>query len=202
MANVPLATQLALQAESIVATLKRTQYQYTELIDADAGIFDCDCNGFVGFILEGLAPKHYSAIPKEEAKPRPRAFEYVDFFNSITNSPQKQWQRIDRLADAQQGDILAWRQPQIVTGEDTGHVMFLAETPNAYGPGVYTVRVCDSAAVPHFKDTRGPGDDQFANGVGSGIINFRVNDVGEPTAFLFGPGAVYVTLAITIGRAL
>jgi hypothetical protein len=198
----PLAEQLALQAEFIVETLDETQYQYTESIDPEAGVYDCDCNGFVGFVLESLAPNHYAAIPREPAQPRPRAFAYVDFFNSLTQSPQPQWQKIERIADARQGDIMAWRFPRIVPGEDTGHVVFLAETPNPDGAGVFTVRVCDSAAAPHFRDTRGPGDDQFPNGVGSGVINFKANQQGEPTAFLFGPGAAYVTVAIAIGRAV
>jgi hypothetical protein len=149
-----------------------------------------------------VAPNHYAAIPKEQAQPRPRAFEYVDFFDSLIQSPQPQWQKIKRMADARLGDILAWRFGQIVPGEDTGHVMFLAETPNPDGPGVFTVRVCDSAAEPHFKDTRGPDDDQFPNGVGSGIINFHTNQQGEPTAFLFAPGAAYVSVPIAIGRAV
>ncbi len=202
MPNDSLISQLAQQAELIVDTLEQTQYQYTESIDPDDGVYDCDCNSFVAFVVEGLAPLHYAAIPKETGTPRPRAFEYVDFFNSLADPSPSRWQKIVRLADGGAGDILAWRFPQVVPGEDTGHVVFLAETPSSDAGGVFTVRVFDSAAKPHFRDTRGPDEDQFANGVGSGVLNFQVDAQGAPTAFLFGPGAAYVAASIAIGRAV
>ncbi len=75
--------------------------------------------------------------------------------------------------------------------------MFVAETPTVDDTGVFSVRVYDSADQAHFDDTRGTGD----TGVGSGIINFLVDSVGEPTEFLFAPGEQFTTLPIVIGRA-
>lgn len=46
-----LPQQLAARAESIVDTLKQTDYQHHDNIDIAKGIYDCDCNGFVGFVL-------------------------------------------------------------------------------------------------------------------------------------------------------
>jgi len=198
MANNPLPGQLAAQAELAVNTLTQTDYQYTERIDAAAGIWDCDCNAFVGFVLEELAPSHYKLIPSETTQPRPRAFEYYDYFASRTGTTSG-WHRINLLADARRGDILAWRFPAVEVGHDTGHVVYLAETPVAGDGGVFSVRVYDSANQPHFDDTRGP--DTFASGVGSGILKFQVNAAGQPTAFQFGPGEAFVALAIAIGRA-
>jgi len=54
-----LPNQLASQAETVVNTLRQTVYQYAENIDAAIGVWDCDCNSFVGFVLEALAPDHY-----------------------------------------------------------------------------------------------------------------------------------------------
>ena len=71
MSSNPLPHELAAKAESIINTLTQTDYQHTENIDTDAGIYDCDCNGFVGFILETLGPSHYKLIPKESDQPRP-----------------------------------------------------------------------------------------------------------------------------------
>jgi hypothetical protein len=51
-----LPQQIAAQAEFIVNNLEQTDYQYTEQIDVDRGIYDCDCNSFVGFVLQRAAP--------------------------------------------------------------------------------------------------------------------------------------------------
>ena len=79
-------------------------------------------------------------------------------------------------------------------------MLFVAETPVANDSGVFSVRVYDSAAEPHFKDTRGEGEGQFESGAGSGFINFTVDDLGRPEAFQFAPSEGFTTLPIAIGR--
>ena len=79
-----LPEQLASKAEFIVANLEETHYQHTDNIDTGAGVYDCDCNGFVGFVLESVAPDRYAMNPKEANQPRPRASEYYKFFASLT----------------------------------------------------------------------------------------------------------------------
>lgn len=197
MSHNPLPARLAWLAESIVNSFTQTDYQYVENIDAEAGIYDCDCNSFVGYVLEQEAPIHYGLIPKEADQDRPRAFEYCDFFFSLTSNSRGGWHRIYLLADARPGDILAWRFPKIELGHDTGHVMFVAEMPTVDDSGIVSVQVYDSADQAHFDDTRGADD----TGLGSGIINFMVNPAGEPNAFLFAPGEQFTTLSIAIGRA-
>jgi hypothetical protein len=195
--QLSLPGQIATQAEFIVNNLRQTDYQHTENIDVDRGIYDCDCNGFVGFVLERGAPDHYAMVPKEANQPRPRAFEYYVFFNFLTPESTGGWHRIDFLRDARRGDIIAWRFAKVEVGHNTGHVLFAAETPIADDSGIFTVRVYDSADQPHFDDTRGKG----TNGVGSGFIKFRVDDAGRPTAFQFGPSEdLFTTLPIAIGR--
>jgi hypothetical protein len=194
-----LREQLAWQAEFIVNNLKQTDYQYNEDINADEGIYDCDCSEFVGFALQGVAPEHYVMVP-EQNQPRPRAFECYVFFASLASDPRPGWRRIHALEDARRGDIIAWRFPEIVPGEDTGHVFFVAETPTVLASGVFAVRVYDSAGSQHFDDTRGNGEGQFPNGVGSGFINFEVDASGAPTAFQFGPAAPFQSFPIAIGR--
>jgi hypothetical protein len=197
-----LPETLAYEAEFIVNNLRHTDYTYTPKIDAAAGIYDCDCSVFVSFVLEQTAAEHYAIIPKEADRPQPRAFEYYDFFSSLTPESTGGWHRIDFLQDARRGDIIAWRFPKIEKGHDTGHVFFVAATPVATDSGSFAVKVYDSAAIPHFDDTRGTGDGQFASGVGSGTINFKVDNSGKPLAFQFGPSKdQFVTLpTIAIGR--
>jgi hypothetical protein len=196
-----LSGQFAAQAEFIVNNLVQTDYQHDENINVAEGVYDLDCNGFVGFVVESLAPKHYGLIPKESDQPRPRAFEYYVFFTSLTLPATGGWRRIDSLQDARRGDILAWRFREILPGQDTGHVLFLAQTPRPLNSGVLAVRVYDSADSPHFDDTRGNEPGQFPNGVGSGLINFEADDQGAPTAFQFGPSEPFKSFPIAIGRA-
>ncbi len=200
MLNNPLPAQLAAQAETIVNTLQQTQYQYTEQIDPDTGVYDCDCSAFVGYLLQTLAPGHYSLIPKELAQPRPRAFEYHDFFTTLTPTSPGGWHRILFLPDAQRGDILSWRFPDIEKGHDTGHVVILGDTPHEVQPGVFAVRVYDAANAAHFEDTRGSGPGQFPTGVGTGFLNFQVDAEGKPTAFQFAPADSFDVESIVIGR--
>jgi hypothetical protein len=205
MATLPLpeltlSQQVASQAEFIVNNLRHTVYTYTEKIDVDSGVYDCDCNSFVGFVLERAAPGHYAMIPKEAGRPRPRAFEYYDFLSSLPADSTGAWRQIEDLHHARRGDIIAWRVPEIEVGHDTGHVVFLAEAPELIDFRTLAARVYDSAAYPHFDDTRGNEPGEFPSGVGTGFINFRLDDAGHPVAFQFGPTDSFVTLPIAIGR--
>lgn len=198
MSANPLPQQLAAKAEQVVNTLTETKYQYKEQIDPDAGTWLCDCNSFVGYLLEELAPSHYAKLPKEATQSRPRAFEYYDFFSTLTSSTPGGWHRIQHMANARRGDILAWRFPQIEKGHDTGHVVYLADTPTLHANNIASVRVYDSASKAHFEDTRTDG--RFSSGVGSGFLNFQLDEEGRPTAFQFSPAASFEAYPIAIGR--
>jgi hypothetical protein len=146
---------------------------------------------------------HYHKIPKEQDQERPRAFEYFDFFASLTAESLGGWRRIDLLKDARPGDIIGWRFITIETDENTGHVVIVADAPTADSLESFSVRVCDSAAEPHFDDTRGDGPKQWPAGVGSGTIKFKVDGAGRPIAYLFAPpdSAEFSYVDIAIGRA-
>ncbi len=107
---------------------------------------------------------------------RDRAFEYYDFFSSPTPESTGGWHQIEFLPQARWGEIIAWRFAEIEEGQDTGHVFFVAETPGTIDSGIFAVRVYDSAAEPHFDDTRGNEDGAFKSSVRSSFIYFTVND--------------------------
>lgn len=202
-----LLDDIAAKAESVVNTLTQTDYQHVEKIDASAGVYDCDCNGFVSYILSNTVPQQYALIPKEVNQLRPRAFKYFNFFASLTPESTGGWSRVDRLQDARRGDVMAWRFPTIHPDIDTGHVMLLAESPTLDHSGeFFAVRIYDSAAKAHFDDTRMPGGQpspKGKTGVGSGFINLQVDGEGRPIAYLFAPpaDAEYSYRPIAIGRA-
>jgi hypothetical protein len=201
--ELPLPAQVAARAELIVNTLQQTDYSYVENIDVDLGVYDCDCSQFANFVLSRVAPDHYEIVLAAAGEPVPRAFDYYDFFSALTPESAGGWRRVDFLGDAGRGDMISWRFPKLREGHDTGHVLFVAETPVLEDSGNFAVRVYDSASEPHFDDTRGTGPGQPASGVGSGFINFIVDGTGRPTAFQFSPNPgsdQFTSLPIAIAR--
>ncbi len=206
-----LPQDIAAKAESIVNTLTQTDYQHVDNIHPGSGVYDCDCNGFAAYVLQAVALANFEKIPIDtqtgSVELRPRAFEYYDFFASLTPQSAGGWSRVDLLTDAGRGDIMAWRSPTIEKGSDTGHVVILAETPRLDASGAFSVvRVYDSAAEAHFDDTRMPDGQPSPKGkagVGSGFINLKVDGEGRPIAYLFAPpaDAQYSYRPIAIGRA-
>ena len=108
-----LPLEIAAKAEEIVNSLTQTDYQHKDNIDPATGVYDCDCNGYLGFVLKNTAPNHLAHIPKETNQPRPRAFEYFTFFASLTPDSAGDWKRVDLMKDADRGDIIAWRFPTL-----------------------------------------------------------------------------------------
>ena len=202
-----LPEDIAALAENIVNTLTHTVYQHTDKIDPAEGVYDCDCNGFVAHVLKEVAPANLAAIPINTEQPgpsetRPRAFEYYDFLASLTSKSTGAWSRINLLSDAGRGDVMAWRHETIKKGQNTGHVVILAETPRLDASGAfYVVRVYDSTEEAHFEDTR--PSPKGKTGVGSGFIHFKVDGAGRPIAYLFSPplDKQFDYLEIAIGRA-
>jgi hypothetical protein len=195
----PLAARVVAEARRTLATMRQTHYQHHAHIDPGAGIYDCDCSEFVGYILEQVASANYRLIPKEPNHPRPRAFKYCDYFRSLPENANG-WHPIHKIASIRPGDIIAWRAPDIVKDEDTGHVMIVAAPAQPRGPGLFTVRVYDSSVLPHVDDTRGSNKSSYRSGVGEGGIVFRVDSSGRPIAFQFRPPDRFHSNLIGIAR--
>jgi cell wall-associated NlpC family hydrolase len=107
--STPPATALVDLAAAIVAGARETRYSYDTTIDAAQGIDNTDCSGFVGYLLERVAPAQLALVPKEPGQPLPRAFKYQEFFADLAAGRHAPgWEAVTRLADAQPGDILAW----------------------------------------------------------------------------------------------
>jgi hypothetical protein len=196
MAEASLPEQFASTAETIVNTLTQTDYQHDQHIVAAEGIYDCDCGQFVAAVLSVNAPNHYDDLTIESGQPAPRAFEWFEWFATLAPASTNGWHRIDLMADAARGDIIAWRFPTVAVGSDTGHVLIVADTPKTNGDGVFIVRVYDAAVAPHFEDTRAAG----TGGVGSGFVNFKADAEGRPISFQFSPTGVFTTFPILIAR--
>ena len=199
LSPLSLPEQFAEHAELVLASVQQTNYQHNSQIDVDGGIYECDCSGFVSFLLLRAAPTHYGMIPKETTEPRPRAFKFCEFFGGLTSTSPGGWHRIHFMQDMRRGDIIAWEFTPIEPHQDTGHCFIVGDTPVLEESGNYRVLAYDSAAKAHAEDSR-VVDGVYASGVGSGYIAFEVDDTGAPLTFQFTPGGPFEAHTITVGR--
>lgn len=205
MANAKEAStagQIAGEAERILSNVVETRYQHTTDIQPDTGIYYCDCSGYVSYVLQQIAPKHLQAIPKESNWDRPRAFKYYQYFASLASNASGGWHPIHHLMDSLPGDILAWEETTVdppPPNMDTGHVLILAEEPKLLDNGVMSVAVYDSSDVLHFEDSRDQ-DGEFESGVGAGVLRFKTDSTGHPTAVQFNAQRSFHNHPIAIGR--
>jgi hypothetical protein len=181
------AERLHAEVRRILVEAKSSEYQHKTSIDESTGKFVCDCSGLIDYALKRVAPANLKAIENHNPDKRPLAWDYVQTFQQASadaKNTKGPWLRIDRVADARPGDVLAWQNPKKVEGDgqSTGHVMMIDETPELVerkpddngggasavrdGGRLYRVRIIDSTKSGHLDDTRKPGQ----TGVGRGTI--------------------------------
>jgi hypothetical protein len=181
--DAPTTPSARVHAEAcrILAEMKDSRYSHKTRVDEDEGSYEFDCSGFVAVVLKAAAPRSLAAVPHAPRRSRPLAFEFHDAFAAAPAEEKgaKGWRRIERVADARPGDLLAWRREEIKPGEDTGHVMVLDAAPVREEDGSFRVVVIDSTGKPHGDDTRKDG----ASGVGRGTIWLTVDEAGRPSGF-------------------
>lgn len=195
----PAAERILRRLDAIDEGLVTTRYQHRTYVDERRGVYYFDCSGLVGWILEREAPlaRLHSYAPRPTAK---------DFVEAIKRAPARGtrggWQRVDRIEDAEAGDLFAWTIPQNFPESDlTGHTGFIVRKPRRLPglEGVYSVRIADSTTVPHQDDTRPRGGE---GGFGRGTILIKADDARRPAGYgWFGPSfPVTVDAPIGIGR--
>lgn len=184
-------------AERLLSGMRETHYQHRTYADQSRGVYDMDCSGFVDYLLKEIAPSQFAPLRIEPGHTRPRAAMYFDLFTRLNHNPLPGWEAVPKLSAARRGDIIAW-QLTASTGEpgDTGHVVIVASAPVEQRNDLYRVNVYDSSVIRHDEDSRPEG----GNGVGEGVITFRVNASGQPIGFQFNSQAHYHGEPIAIGR--
>jgi len=187
---------VAAESKRIVDNVRYTDYRHHTEVDEFTGTYIMDCSGFVSYVLERVAPAHFAMIPKEVDQPRPRAFEFYEYFSAL-KAESDGWHPIHRIAHVRKGDIISWRHlGSMELHKDTGHVLIVAQTPSVQADDVYSVSVYDSSDIPHNDDTRRDG----VTGVGMGEIKFRADCDGRPTSFQFKVRDLFYSYPIAMGR--
>jgi hypothetical protein len=174
-------------AERLLSRVRETHYQHRTYADQSRGAYDMDCSGFVDYLLEHFAPVQFASLRVEPGHTRPRAAMYFDLFTRLNKSPLLGWESVPKLGEARRGDIIAW---QLAASTDrpgnTGHVVVVAAAPVEQTTHLYRVQVYDSSVIHHDEDSRPEG----TNGLGEGVITFRVDASGQPIGFRFNSRAL------------
>jgi len=201
--GAPAGDPLAAEAERILQNVKSSEYAHRTEVDEKTGLYKVDCSGLVCLALRKVSPEGLKAIPTSGTEKRPLAHDFYEHFRAapLTDPADgaARWLRIDRLARARRGDVLAWKNDHYKPGENTGHVMIVMDTPEPDGENLWKVVVIDSSAHGHGNDTRKEGD----SGVGRGTLWFTVNTEGEPVGVRFTSRTGTLNpKSISIGRLL
>ncbi|HEX3658661.1 MAG TPA: hypothetical protein VHV55_22910 [Pirellulales bacterium] len=166
-AQSKLGERIVGQARQMLAAFPTSSYSHTTKIDPQRGVCEVDCSGFVATVLAAVSPEHVAVIPLRKAgRKRPLAEDFYAAFASTEQGRIVGWQAVGQVQDARPGDVLAWWKEEHKKGENTGHVMIIADSPVLERPGQWRIRILDSTATPHASDTRPKG----TTGLGSGII--------------------------------
>ncbi|HET9959905.1 MAG TPA: hypothetical protein VFQ61_35680, partial [Polyangiaceae bacterium] len=191
------------QLAQISRNLRESKYNHVTRVNEREGRYEFDCSGFVTWVLRRVAPGAYAAVMSRSKTGRPVARDYYwEFARAPTARSPRGVLRIERVAEAQAGDIVAWLKPALVQSPNTGHVGFLLERPRPVPqlPGGYLVRIADASSYQHQDDDR---SDSGRTGFGSGTILLVANlETGAAQAYgWFGLQSYYVLeTPIAIGR--
>jgi hypothetical protein len=191
--------------------MEKTKYQHRTQIDEKTGEYYCDCSGFVGYVLNRTVGKDGTGA-LGDGRERPLAMHYEQFFAKAPakapspnplpkgegSKDEARWQRIERLADARPGDVIAWRH-EVPKPGNTGHVVIVDQRPVLEPDGLVRVVFIDSTTRPMFDDSRPKG----TSGIGRATMWFKIDDAGRPVAHIRGArDSAPKAEAISIGRAL
>jgi hypothetical protein len=184
-------------AERLLSGVRETHYQHRTRVDKSRGAYDMDCSGFVDYLLEHFAQAQFAPLRIEPGHTRPRAAMYFGLFTRLNKNPLPGWEAVPKLGEVRRGDIIAWKLAGSTDRpEDTGHVVIVAAAPVEQTTHLYRVQVYDSSVIHHDEDTRPEG----TNGVGKGVITFRVDASGQPIGFQFNSHSRNHGEPIAIGR--
>jgi len=201
-----LSTKIYNQAEYIFEHTQSSHYEHLhekayDLVKeaGDTYKITTDCSGFVSYIIESIAPKHYESVSQMSHRSYPHASTYAAFFQQLPNdAPLDGWLKISDYKNLQPGDIIAWHtinEPG-TKSHNGGHVMIVARRPNQpanenfHGQNIrYTeIYVIDSSSIEHFPPQTLPplAHQNYRDGIGKGMIRLMLNNNNNVIGFWEG----------------
>jgi hypothetical protein len=194
----PLADRVVAYGWQLIKAFPDSSYNHKTHIDVAQRVCEVDCSGFVANVFAEISPRHVAAVQALKKRSRPLAEDFYNTFAATRKGSVPGWRCVP-VAEARPGDVIAWWKEEHEKGENTGHVMILAESPVLEAPGKYRLRVLDSTARPHAFDTRPAGK----SGLGAGTIWLEVDRAGEILGYHWkSAGGKLDARPVAIGRAV
>ncbi len=162
----PANSAILVVLQRVEGNLVDSAYVPVARVDERRGIYRFDCSAMANWVLRQVAPRARRTV--KEGRPAARDF-VAAVERARSDKPVQGWLRIERLADAQPGDVLAWRRPPWFPSHNTGHVAFVVKAPVPV-PGGYVVRIADATSLAHEHDSR-----QNTGGYGTGDLGIAVD---------------------------
>lgn len=192
------------RVERIAETLRHSEYSHVTRVNEAEGRYVFDCSGFVAWVLRRAAKGAHHSVLSRSKHGRPLARDYYWEIARTRQNAARGWARVDRVADALPGDVVAWLKPPEVRSAITGHVAFIVAPPEPSQTveGGYLVRIADASRYYHDDDAR---EALGRTGFGVGTILLVTDpESGAPTAYgWFGDRSAWIRDAqIAIGRPL
>ncbi|MBX9689669.1 MAG: DJ-1/PfpI family protein [Candidatus Obscuribacterales bacterium] len=188
-------------AESIFSNARDVAYEHHEVRASrqiaaapdGALVAHTDCSGFISYIVESVAPKHYAVVrEREPGASYPQAKIWASFFDTLnSNTATDGWLGISDWRNLRPGDFIAWKEGSDAA-RNTGHVMMVLHQPGSIqelnGYRYIEIPVIDSSSVYHFPPERLPpnANQTRRNGVGEGCIRLILSASDQPIGYWAG----------------
>ena len=207
LASKTLSNEIYTTAENVFNNTTFSHYEHLheradEQVQNNNGKYRVitDCSGFVSYLINSIAPKHYAAIQQMSNRSYLHANTYAKFFSCLPSDQVVDgWLKIDRLIDLRRGDIIAW-QGNVNPSEQnkrhgSGHIMVVIDPPTKVhtasinGQIKYVeVFVLDSSSIEHFPPQFLPATypQQYRDGIGKGMIRLILDDQNNIIGFWEG----------------
>lgn len=211
MENSPsnLADLVYAKAEEIFEKSNNVHYCHLkdeaseQVHETDAGYeTQTDCSGFVSYVINAVAPKHYAYLRRLTRRSHPHAAVYARFLKELPSGrPKDGWLKIDDYLALRRGDIIAWERPPRESDSGLkvnrkGHVMIVVDSPgnfhqeNVAGIPVrfVEVKVLDSSGIRHFPPETLPplAHQSVRDGLGKGMIRLILDEDGHVAGYWEG----------------
>lgn len=176
-------------------------YSHSTYVNEATGTRRVDCSGFVDYAVRRVLPEAYEKVPHPNTQ-RPLANDWYNYlrerYQTASTQETVRWREIRHVGELRAGDLVVWLRPENVTGDNTGHIMFVLGPPTRGRPGEWLVKVADSTTSPHANDSRGT----TRTGVGTGTIGLTVDGWDRPLAYYWRGGLSYTAFPtpIAMGR--
>jgi len=182
----------------VLLNARHSSYSLRGRVVPEDGRYELSGSGLVRYLLRLTNERHYWAVPVSPGKLRPYAPDFHEFIAGLSAVARGDvgWQRIERLADAKPGDLIAWV-PLAADTRRVGHIVIVVGFPRMEAEGQFHVKVADSARSPHGEDTRRRGQ----SGIGVGLMWFSMDERGRAKGYRWSrPDGPLKVASIAVGR--